>query len=228
MEIRPEMIILVVLVVAAITYFIMQQNQQTHQKPTCQTCPEQKTVYIREEGSQKKQEPRESQEPRYSHGSNDRNGPMRVDVDINDRQTMLPPSPSDQLRDFDHRVYFDKLAPPRHRNIHEPEYLDPALIPIYSRGPPRPYRKVGILYNSPGSNDPEPQHRILNLIGSKIQSGLFNYYAVPTRTDDNAKFELPGRGELSTGDTVTIAELGDVEYTVKLDQNALPLYAGIL
>jgi hypothetical protein len=153
---------------------------------------------------------------------------MRVDVDINDRTSMFPPSPSDQLRDFDHRVYFDKLAPPRHRNIHEPEYLDPALIPIYTRGPPRPYRKVGILYNNPTGDDPEPQHRILNLIGSKIQSGLFNYYAVPTRTDDNAKFELPGRVELSTGDTVTIPELGDVEYTVKLDQNALPLYAGIL
>ena len=216
MEIRPEMIILVVLVVAAITYFIMQQNQQ---KPACNACPAQKTVYIREEGGNKKQEPRDS---------DNHQGPMRVDVDINDRPTMFPPSPSDQLRDFDHRVYFDKLAPPRHRNIHEPEYLDPALIPIYTRGPPRPYRKVGILYKNPESGDPEPQHRILNLIGSKIQSGLFNYYAVPTRTDDNAKFELPGKSELSTGDTVTIAELGGVEYTVKLDQNALPLYAGIL
>jgi hypothetical protein len=223
MEIRPEMIILVVLIVAAVTYVIMQQNNS---QPACQACPPQKTIYIRDDSSQPKQTYQQP-EPNQSPPA----GPTRVDVDINDRTTMIPPSPSDQLRDFDHRVYFDKLSPPRNRNIHEPEYLNPALIPIYSRGPPQPYRKVGILYWTPEDSTEyiePPQHRILNLIGSKIQSGLFNYYAVPTRTDDNAKFELSTKQELSTGDTVTIAELASTVYTVKLDQNALPLYAGIL
>lgn len=221
MEIRPEMIILVVLIVAAVTYVVMQQNNQ---QPACQACPPQKTIYIRDDSSTTSHNTQP--EPNLPPPA----GPMRVDVDINDRTTVIPPSPSDQLRDFDHRVYFDKLSPPRHRNIHEPEYLNPALIPIYSRGPPQPYRKVGILYWVPDDStaDIEPQHRILNLIGSKIQSGLFNYYAVPTRTDDNAKFELSTKQELSTGDTVTIAELASTVYTVKLDQNALPLYAGIL
>lgn len=225
MDIRPEMLILVVLMVATITYLIIQNNQQ----PTCPTCPVPRTVYIRQP------EKREDNNSDTHNGGIGRdvfrgpqpggNVPSSVSVDVNEHVNVMPPSPSDQLRDFDYRAYHDKLMPPRHRNIHEPEHLNPALLPIYTQGPPQPYRKVGILIATVESGDPTPTYQILNLIGSKISSGQYNYFAVPTRTDDNAKFEIDGKNELFTDDSVTITALSQA-YTVQLDKNALPLYAG--
>jgi len=230
MEVRPEMIILIVLLVVALTYFIMQNNQQ----PTCPVCPVPKTVYIR------KPEQVNSNNTNNSGNANAQaqpiarnpSGPLAnptINVDITDT-THVDGNFTDPLRDFDYRVYHDKLTPPRHRNIHEPDYMNPALIPLYTQGPPKPYRKVGILVASdPEEGEPNvvPTYKFLNLIGSKISSGQFNYYAVPTKADDNLKFEIDTRNELYDGDKVTIAIL-DQKYDIKLDKNALPLYAGIL
>ena len=231
MEVRPEMIILIVLLVVALTYFIMQNNQQ----PTCPVCPIPKTVYVRK--------PEQNNENNNSDNSSNVNTPRQpivrnpsgpltnptINVDINDT-THVGGDFTDPLRDFDYRAYHDKLTPPRHRNMHEPDYMNPALIPLYTQGPPKPYRKVGVL----SASDPEegepvvaPEYKFLNLIGSKISSGQFNYYAVPTRTDDNLKFEIDTKNELYDGDKITITIL-DQKYDVKLDKNALPLYAGIL
>lgn len=236
MEVRPEMIILIVLLVVALTYFIMQNNQQ---QPSCPVCPAPKTVYVRRPEQDNKSNDTENNENNEmennrKHIVRNPTGPISrpnptVNVDINDT-THVEGGFVDPLRDFDYRVYHDKLTPPRHRNIHEPEYMNPALIPIYTQGPPKPYRKVGVLSAvEPAEGEPvsTPTYKFLNLIGSKISSGQFNYYAVPPQTDVNLKFEIDTKNELYDGDQVTISILNQ-KYDVKLDKNALPLYAGIL
>ena len=129
------------------------------------------------------------------------------------------------LREYDYKAIYDKLTPPRQRNLHEPGYIEPSLVPIYTRGMPSPYRKVGLLTIIDNNNENEP-YKFLNLIGSKLYSGQFNYYAVPTKADDNIKFNIESKKELFDQDTVTINTLGNT-YQVNIDKNVLPLYYGI-
>ena len=129
------------------------------------------------------------------------------------------------LREYDYKALYDKLTPPRQRNLHEPGYLEPSLVPIYTKGLPTPFRKVGLLTIIDNNDENEP-YKFLNLIGSKLYSGQFNYYAVPTKSDDNIKFNIDTKKELFNKDTVTIDVLGNT-YEVNIDDNALPLYYGL-
>ena len=129
-------------------------------------------------------------------------------------------------RDYDYKAYHDKLTPPRQRNLHSPEIHDPLLLPIYTRGLPNPFRKVGTL-RLISENSSSNEYRFLNLMGSKLHSGQFSYYAVPTRENDTAKFSIENnRKEIYDRDTIKIDML-DQSYEVNLDKNVLPLYAGI-
>ena len=129
-------------------------------------------------------------------------------------------------RDYDYKAYHDKLTPPRQRNLHSPEIHDPLLLPIYTRGLPNPFRKVGTL-RLVDENSNENEYRLLNLMGSKLHSGQFSYYAVPTRANDTAKFSIENnRKEIYDRDIIKV-DILDNMYEVNLDKNVLPLYAGI-
>jgi hypothetical protein len=211
MEVRPEMIIIIVLIVVGVTYFIIQSNQ----KGTCPSCPVQK-VYIREEQD--------------DDDSPSQQGPSGIDLNITSGTGFAPVNP---LRDFDRRAIDDSLMPPRIRNPHEPAHLEPALAPIYTQGPPQPYRKLGLLKavvsDSNDSTDASADFQWLNLMGSKINSSQFNYYVTSTDVNNNLKMELPNqKTELYDGDHVTIANLDDTVYKVLRDKNALPLFVGII
>jgi len=221
MEVRLDILLLTVLI-GLLVYIMLQQQRQPQQNITCPVCPKPKTVVIRKPQVNPNNKPVQRKLQKQQQQMPPR---PQVNVDIND--TTYIDRGGDPIRDFDYRAYHDKLTPPRHRNIHEPENLDPALAPIYTRGLPKPYRKVGMLYAVVDANAGEPTYKILNLIGTKISSGRYNYFAVPTRTDDNAKFEIDSNKELFNDDEITITTLNQ-KYTVKLDKNALPLYAGIL
>jgi hypothetical protein len=142
--------------------------------------------------------------------------------------------PGDPLRDFDRRAHSDKLLPPRKRNPHEPGHMNPALAPIYTQGPPSPYRKLGSLKavsTSDGSDDTlvsSALYPFLHLIGSKINSTQFNYYVTTTSVIDNTKFELSNKTELFDGDYVTVPDLDNQIYKCSIDKNALPLLLGIV
>lgn len=209
MEIRPEMIIIIVLIVVGVTYFIIQNNQ----RDSCPSCPIQKVVM---------RDPIEENDGPSNDSSN-------IDVNI----TSGPFAPVNPLRDYDRRAMSDSLMPPRIRNPHEPAHLEPALAPIYTQGPPQPYRKLGLLKavvsDSNDSSDASADFAWLNLIGSKINTSQFNYYVTSVDVNNNLKMELPSqKTELYDADHVTIANLDSTVYKVILDKNALPLFVGIV
>jgi hypothetical protein len=233
MEVRLDILLLTVLI-GILIYVMLQQQRQP--PVSCPVCPKARTVVVRKPVNNKPTLRRNTNTPLDHPKVSSKDDPHhpripnnpRINVDIKDTTFVNHDGVGgDPIRDFDYRAYHDKLTPPRHRNLHESEVLDPALIPIYSRGLPRPYRKVGMLTAVIDPSADPPTYKILNLIGSKISSGRYNYFAVPTKTDDNAKFELSTNKELFNDDEITLTTLNQ-KYTVQLDKNALPLYAGIV
>jgi hypothetical protein len=254
MEIRPESLLLLIVLVVLVTYLLTHEDQ-----PTYNSCPIQRPVVIRDNRNTNNGGSNSSNNNAQRNGmsnstrsydhrtiadtrANNRQisdnpmdrippseqRPTNVNIDIRDRTIVDPsvggPAMVDPLREYDYRAYHDKLTPPRQRNIHEPEYMNPALAPIYTRGLPKPFRKVGTLTVTDGD---EQEYRFLNLIGSKLPSGQYSYYAVSTRSDDNIKFDITTRKEIYDQDEVTVDGLNK-KYTVKMDKNALPLYVGVL
>lgn len=218
MEIRPELIILIVLIAFGAAYFIMQQTKPVS---SCPSCPSVKPVYVKVPDSDVDDEPRR---PDHVTG---------LDISIGSGAPIGALN-IDPLRDFDRRAYADPLVPPRKRNLHEPDHLNPALAPIYTQGPPSPYRKVGTLKavtatdGSDDTLDSSAKYQFLYLMASKINSNQFNYYVTSTDTRDSIKFELTKKTEIYDGDYVTISILDDQGYKVVMDGNALPLLVGIV
>lgn len=241
MELRPEIIILIVIAVVGVTYYMMQNTQQS----VCPSCPVQR-IYIRDAPStpasritgptgvsagssvgssapvnQPAQPGSMITHPTHFHRTDEPNSP--------------PSMPTNgSLTDFDRRAINDPLAPPRKRNPHEPSHMNPMLAPIYTRGPPSPYRKVGTLKavsatdGSSDTLDTDAVYKFMHIYGSKINSSQFNYYVTSTDVNDNIKFELTQKNELFDGEYVTISTLDSQGYKITMDKNALPLLIGII
>lgn len=220
MDIRPELIILIILVAFGIAYFVMQQTRQTS-CPSCTSTPVHEKIEtpIVDEPPRRNNVSRRDNISGFDMGFGSGGAPIGMVFD--------------PLRDFDRRAFSDPLAPPRKRNLHEPDYLNPTLAPIYTQGAPSPYRKVGTLKavtaidGSDDTLDSTAKYQFLYLMASKINSNQFNYYVTSTNTQDSIKFELTKKTEIYDGDYVTISMLDDQGYKVIMDENALPLLIGI-
>ena len=226
MDIRPELVILIVLVAFGVAYFIMQQTKQ----PTCPSCVSQ-PVYVKSSDNDNDNENRNRNRNRIDRIDRiDNVSGFDMGIGAGAPVDMLH---FDPLRDFDRRAHSDPLAPPRKRNLHEPDHLNPTLAPIYTQGAPSPYRKVGTLKavtaidGSDDTLDANAKYQFLYLIASKINNNQYNYYVTSTNTQDSIKFELTRKTEIYDGDYVVIAILDDQGYKVVMDENALPLLFGI-
>lgn len=228
MEVRPELLVVFVILIVMFTYSVAKDDNVPQgpvytvpgaEQPQVTVQPVQptKTVIIKKPVV-KKVIRRPVVRKVYR--------PRRINVNVNEHKPH-PHAHVSPLREFDYRAVHDKLIPPRQRNIHEAGYIEPALAPIYSRGIPSPFRKVGILKVINDSEDPETEYRLLHLMGSKLpHTDQYSYYAVSTRADDNAKFNIDTRRkEIFDGDDVEVDVIGK-KYKVTLDKNALPLYLG--
>jgi hypothetical protein len=226
-EIRPELIILMVLIVVGIVYMTMFYNKHSFIQP-CSNCEDKSSMSVNEQNIYKPHDLHDSRESHYPHESHDSH--------YHNPHTLpnYPLYAGDPLREFDRRAFSDPLAPPRKRNLHEPDYLNPTLAPIYTQGAPSPYRKVGTLKavsaidGSDDTLDTTSQYKWLYLMASKINSNQFNYYVSPTDIRDTIKFELTKKTEIYDGDYVEIATLDNQGYKVVMDANALPLLVGIV
>jgi hypothetical protein len=223
MEIRPELVILIVLTILGISYFII---QTTNSNRSCPSCPQPITLQKNNDNDND-----------YNDNDNDNrhyNNIHGIDSSITAPNPIGSVFHGDALRDFDRRAFSDPLAPPRKRNLHEPDYLNPSLAPIYTQGAPSPYRKVGTLKavtaidGSDDTLDTSAKYNFLYLMASKINSSQFNYYVTPTDIRDTIKFELTKKTEIYDGDYVEISTLDNQGYKVIMDGNALPLLVGIV
>lgn len=134
--------------------------------------------------------------------------------------------PVDPLRKFDYDAVYDDFTPPFRRSYFDYDYmLAPGMFPIYSRGPPGRFRKVGLLIDETGNIQTTDKYRFLNVMGREKYPGReFEYFATAVNNQERIKFYL-GVRTLSDGDTnITIAELPGYSFTFKEDKDLSPLY----
>lgn len=150
-----------------------------------------------------------------------------VNIDINNEPEFPPVPPIDPLRKFDYDAVNDDFTPPYRRSYHdEADYrLHPGLAPIYTRGPPGRFRKVGTLSaEGVASSD---KYRFLNLMGRKRHYGgnEYEYFASTVQSDEPLKFHIETRGkEITDGDIINIKELEGYTYRFNESKDLSPLY----
>lgn len=132
----------------------------------------------------------------------------------------------DPLRKFDYDAMHDDFTPPFRRSYFDYDYmLTPGLAPVYSRGPPGRFRKIGLLIEKTGNIQTTDKYRFLNVMGREKYPGReFEYFATVVNYQERIKFYL-GVRTLSDGDTgITIPELPGYSYTFQEDKDLSPLY----
>lgn len=132
----------------------------------------------------------------------------------------------DPLRKFDYDTMNDDFTPPFRRSYYD-DYnyvLHPGLHPLYTRGPPGRFRKIGTLIAQGISSD--NKYKFLNLMGRQKYPGRdYEYYVTSTNTEQKIKFYIDTRGkEINDKDIVTIAELEGHVYKFNEDPDLSPKY----
>ena len=133
----------------------------------------------------------------------------------------------DPVREYDYKKSYDPLEDPTQRvdrhniyPVHVKQYVD-----IPTRGYPDNFRQMGILVLDGSGNE---SNKILRLFGRQQfpRSNKFEYYTAINSGNDQVKIPLDVRRnqELYDDDTVTIAELGNSVYKVKIHRYDSPKY----
>jgi len=130
-----------------------------------------------------------------------------------------PPPLGKVLRDYDYRTYNDDLTPPFKRDDYmiPPQLIYPNQFGLYTKGMPGNFRKMGYLKNLDVSDN-----KFLTLMGRQKYAGStqYEYYVTSTNKDENLKFYLnKNKRELYDGDTVSVPQLGNIQYEVIIDKN---------
>jgi hypothetical protein len=138
-----------------------------------------------------------------------------------------PPGPLiDPLRKFDYDAVNDEFTPPFRRSYYD-EYnyrLPPGLLPLYTRGPPGRFRKIGTLVaQGVAAND---KFKFLILMGrQKYPCREYEYYATSSNVEHRLKFYIHTKGkEIYDDDIVTIRELEGYTFKFKEDPDLSPRY----
>lgn len=153
------------------------------------------------------------------------NGSILINNDTEEEDYPYPPHHMvDPLRLYDERTVNDDFTPPYRRSLYEDNLLHPGLYPLYTRGPPGRFRKVGMLIaDGVASND---KYKFLLLMGRQKYIGReYEYFASSVDADQRLKFYIETRGkEISDGDIVKIPELEGYTYRFREDQDLSPKY----
>jgi hypothetical protein len=135
--------------------------------------------------------------------------------------------PIDPLRKFDYDAVNDDFTPPFRRSYYD-DYgnyrYPPGMAPIYSRGPPGRFRKVGMLIaQGVAATDP---YKFLSMMGREKYPGReYEYFASSPNTEQTIKFYIDTKGrEISDGDLVNIDSLEGYSFKFKEDPDLSPRY----
>lgn len=138
-----------------------------------------------------------------------------------------PPLSIDPLRKFDYDAVNDDFTPPFRRSYYD-DYgnyrYPPGMAPIYSRGPPGRFRKVGMLIaQGVAATDP---YKFLSMMGREKYPGReYEYFASSPNTEQTLKFYIDTKGrEISDGDLVNIDSLEGYTFKFKEDPDLSPRY----
>jgi hypothetical protein len=134
-----------------------------------------------------------------------------------------PVLPVDPLRRFDYDAIYDEFTPPFRRSYYD-DHLIPELYPMYSRGPPGRFRKVGMLIaQGVATND---KYKFMNMMGREKYVGRdYEYYATSTDSEHKIKFYIDTKGrEIRDCDIVTIPELEGYVFKFSEDPDLSPRY----
>ncbi len=134
--------------------------------------------------------------------------------------------PGDPLRKFDYDAMYDEFTPPFRRSYYDMyNYtMGPGMYPLYTRGPPGRFRKIGTLIGQDVSHD--DKFKFLLLIGREKYPGRdYEYYVTMPNNHDKLKIYIDTKGkEIHDGDIVVIPELQGYKYLFKEDKDLSPRY----
>ena len=150
---------------------------------------------------------------------------VNIDI-INNKQHNIHLDP---LIKFDHDALNDEFTPPFRRSYYDEnnyrfDHHGRSLHPIYTRGRPTSYRKIGLLISqNVSTSDP---FKLLIMMGRRsFGNREYEYHAISPSADQRLKFYIDTKGkEINNGDIVNIEELEGHSYKFKEDIDLSPRY----
>lgn len=145
----------------------------------------------------------------------------------------------DVIKDYDMKKYYDPLENPTRRTDREniPPYYLKRMLDLPTRGYPDNFRLIGTLTHISGTEEEssvvDRNNQVIKLFGRKKypKGNKYEYYTMLNMGNDSVKIPINNNynKELNDTDTITLPEMGNAQFTVKLyDDDTFRYYPDIL